>query len=146
MTPWAWVGIGMGVFALVAWGRRPGASRGAVAPTAGIARVAEGIAVAEGYPVPGSIAQRQHNPGNLKLPADGGRISTFATAADGWAALYRQLDLVRLGRSAYYSVQTTIEQMGRVWTATVSEQGAWSRTVAAYVGVPVTTPLGAVLG
>jgi hypothetical protein len=53
------------------------------------------IAQMEGYNTPGTIAQRNNNPGNLRsAPTEigsestvNGSYATFASAADGWAAL-----------------------------------------------------------
>jgi hypothetical protein len=108
--------------------------------------MANAIARAEGYFVPGSVAARAHNPGNLKL---GGTtingITVYTSADQGWHALYRQLALIRDDRSAFYAPGDTIARMGQVWTATVHEQGAWSANVAHGLGVPVTTTLGEVL-
>jgi hypothetical protein len=90
-----------------------------------LAELAEAIAEAEGYGVPGAIPTVRNNPGDLKI--GGGSITTFATAAEGWAALYRQLELIRDGGSAYYSPTMTLSAFSRVWTAT--EQGAWLANV-----------------
>jgi hypothetical protein len=108
---------------------------GAVA--GGIKLFARAIAYAEGFGVPNAIPTVRNNPGDLKLPRDGGAISTFPTVADGWDALYRQLQLIVSGRSSYYSIDMTIAAMGRVWTAT--EQQAWTSNVVSYLrehGVP----------
>lgn len=88
---------------------------------------ANAIAFAEGYGVPGAIPTVRNNPGDLKLPADGGQITSFATPADGWEALYRQLDLIRTDGSRYYASTMTIGQVARIWTAT--EQTAWTNNV-----------------
>jgi hypothetical protein len=88
---------------------------------------ANAIAFAEGFGVPGAIPTVRNNPGDLKLPADGGAITTFATPADGWEALYKQLDLIRTGASRYYQPTMTIDQVARVWTAT--EQSIWRNNV-----------------
>lgn len=115
-------------------------------PTSGILQMAEAIARAEGFYAPGpTIPKRCNNPGNLKRGDVGlgtvNGITIFRTAADGWDALYRQLDLIRRGSSAYYSPGMTIAEMGRKWTATTNEQTAWGNNVASALGVPVTTTL-----
>jgi hypothetical protein len=59
------------------------------------------IAKMEGYNVSGSIAQRNNNPGNLRSGVGqvgsentvSGTFATFATPADGWAALHNQIDI-----------------------------------------------------
>src|ERR1035437_499061 len=58
------------------------------------------IAQMEGWNVSGSIAQRNNNPGNLRSGVNqigsentvSGTFATFATPADGWAALQNQID------------------------------------------------------
>lgn len=88
---------------------------------------ANAIAHAEGYGVPGAIPTVRNNPGDLKLAGDA--ITTFATPADGWEALYRQLDRIQTGNTAYYQPTMTIGQVARVWTAT--EQTIWTNNVLA---------------
>jgi hypothetical protein len=95
------------------------------ATSPGVQVFAEAIAAAEGYGVPGAIPTVRNNPGDLKL--SGGVITTFATPSEGWAALYRQIELMRDGRSAYYSPTMTLADVSRVWTAT--EQSAWLSNV-----------------
>ncbi len=56
------------------------------------------IARQEGYSIPGSRAARNNNPGNLRASSlaigkDAGGFAIFASAADGWAALERQIAL-----------------------------------------------------
>lgn len=152
--------LSLGVIALVLWRRQsPTAtvttSEGFdLSPYGGetsyplpIVNAAQAIARAEGFYVPGSIPQRAHNPGNLKLgePSIAGGITVFDSDDLGWAALYRQLSLIVTGRSRYYSLSMSIADMGRIWTATVAEQGAWSQNVASALGVSVATPLSQVL-
>ncbi len=120
-----------------------------IARRAGPSALARAIARAEGFGVPGAIPTRANNPGDLKvggttIPPGGGGITVFATVADGWAALERQIDLITSGGSAHYSALTTIRQMGQKWTATAAEQLAWSNTVARSLGVPLDTPIGRV--
>jgi hypothetical protein len=119
--------IGLGILALVFL-----AARG------GLKLFAEAIAFAEGYGRPGAIPTVRNNPGDLKL--DGATITYFPTPAEGWAALYRQLQLIVSGASRYYSLDMTIADMGNVYTAT--ESSAWSLNVASYLrshGFPTAT-------
>jgi hypothetical protein len=103
------------------------------------------IARAEGFYVTGSIPQRAHNPGDLKVPnwtgpTLGSGISVFDSDDAGWNALYRQLYLILTGQSSHYNLDMTITDMAATWTATQSD--AWARNVAGYLGVdPATTPL-----
>ena len=112
-----------------------------------IRRFAGAIARQEGFYVNGSVPQRANNPGDLKLPntrtLPGTAITWFESADAGWNALYRQLMLILSGRSSYYNLDMTIDEMGRVWTAT--EQVPWSTNVAAHLGVSRQTPLWQVL-
>lgn len=110
---------------------------------------AEGIARAEGFYVPGSIPARANNPGDLKVAGrpvlPGTAITRFDSADQGWEALYRQLFLIVTNQSAHYDLSMSIAEMGRIWTATVAEQGSWASTVAARVGASVDAPLWAVM-
>jgi hypothetical protein len=111
-----------------------------------IQNFARAIARQEGFNVAGSIPQRANNPGNLKngvphLP--GTSITHYTSAGEGWAALHRQLYLILTGGSRYYTLDMSIEEMSRVWTAT--EQGPWARNVATFLGVQPSAPLWQVL-
>ncbi len=144
---------------IIVWLRRPVASvttdwtvdlstMGAPVPSSRVENVAKAIARAEGFYVSGSIPQRARNPGNLKRGAPtlpGTSITQYTTAGEGWSALYKQLTLIATGKSAYYNPATTIRAMGQTWTATKSEQLAWSTNVANVLGVGIDTPLGQVL-
>lgn len=61
-------------------------------------QLANAIAQFEGYWKPNSRAQRNNNPGNLRagpraIGKDSGGYAMYRTEADGWADLYRQIDL-----------------------------------------------------
>ncbi len=108
-------------------------------------RLADAIAWAEGFYVRGSRPERNHNPGNLTddfgFPTIGqdGPFPIFATAAAGWAALKRQIEMMFDGSSAYYDSGMTIAELGAVYTAT--QQTEWALNVATRLGVPTTTRL-----
>ncbi len=95
--------------------------------------LAEAIAHAEGFYVPGSIPALAHNPGDLvcawlpgpKMGAEG--IHIFENDATGWAALEHQLALIRAGKSREYQLGTTIGEMAAHWTRT--QQTAWALNV-----------------
>ncbi len=57
--------------------------------------LAEAIATFEGFFRSGSLAARNHNPGNLRswgnLPTSGG-YAVFPTLGAGWAALRQQIE------------------------------------------------------
>lgn len=112
-----------------------------------IVRLAQAIARQEGFYVAGSVPQRANNPGDLKVPGlptlPGTSITKFQSADEGWNALYKQIQLIVTGRSAYYTVNMTIDQMARVWTAT--EQQAWASNVAMFLGTTTQATLRQVL-
>lgn len=114
-----------------------------------IQQVAKAIAYAEGFYVQGSAPQRAHNPGALKVPGWKGAttgtegISVFASDAEGWQALYRQLALIVSGASGIYSLNMSIGDMAKRWTAT--DQSAWANNVSSELGVSTSTRLTEVL-
>lgn len=60
--------------------------------------LAQAIARFEGFYTAGSVAQRNHNPGNLRagpraISKDSRGYAIYASDADGWADLERQVDL-----------------------------------------------------
>jgi hypothetical protein len=121
---------------------------GPVTYPAPIKRFAEAIARAEGFYVAGSIPQRAHNPGDLKMPnwtgpTLGSGISVFQSDGAGWSALYRQLWIIVTGSSGNYYLDMSIEQMAAKWTAT--EQSAWARNVAGFLAVDPSVSLVSVL-
>lgn len=107
-----------------------------------IKTMAQAIARAEGFYVNGSIPQRAHNPGDLKVPGTTNTINgitVFDSDDAGWNALYKQLYLIVTGRSSYYNLDMSIDDMARTWTAT--EQNAWAANVAGALGVDRSTRL-----
>lgn len=110
-----------------------------VVTTGGILTMAQAIAHAEGFYVPGTVPNRANNPGDLKVPgwtgpvtgAEG--ISVFPSADEGWRRLYFQLDLIRTGRSRVYSPNMTLGAMAARWTDT--QQSAWLNNVLDYLVV-----------
>ena len=78
-------------------------------------RFAEAIAQAEGFGIPGAIPTVNHNPGDLKIP--GSRLvkghTFFTTDEAGWNALFRQIGLMRSGKSRVYKPDFTFEQVAR---------------------------------
>lgn len=120
------------------------------APTSSIVRMANAIAVAEGFGVEGAIPTRANNPGNLVIPGWTGatlgseRISVFGSATEGFQRLYFQLQIIKDGRSNVYTLNDTIETMGAKW-APLDTDGNWPRNVARQMSVPITTRLGELL-
>ena len=110
----------------------------------GFYALANAIASAEGYGRPGVIPTVRNNPGDLINSA--GQIQSFGTPAEGWDALYRQLDLIRTGGSRYYRRTMTMIEFANTWTAT--EQAAWLSNVLASLSaqgyvVPASMTIGA---
>lgn len=143
MNPYVLAGSAIVLFAL-------GRAGGGIA-TAGISRLAQAIAKAEGYGIPNAIPTRANNPGNLKagaptLPNSGG-ITQYPTPAAGWAALERQLSIIATGQSAHYTVSMTLAEMGAKWAPSGDNNivGAWARNVASALGVPLSTRLESIL-
>lgn len=109
-----------------------------------IQKLAQAIAKAEGFGVPGTVPTLAHNPGDLVIPGWEGPllgegISVFETDDEGWFKLYHQLALIVLGNSHIYNLDMNIEQMASKWTAT--QQEAWAQNVSRELGVSVYTTL-----
>jgi hypothetical protein len=104
---------------------------------AGIKRIAEAIAKAEGFGVPGAIPTIRHNPGNIRSLQAPYPIATYSSDAEGWAALYKQVGRMVAG-SALYPKGWTIEQVAQRYTGEARYMD-WARNVARELGVPTTT-------
>ncbi len=123
-----------------------------------IKSLALAIAHAEGYFTNGSVPQRAHNPGDIKVPnwtgprtGDEGipilasdTVDEPLERAGGWWHLYHQLWLIDQSKSHVYTLDMTIEQMGAKWTDTQADD--WARNVAGFLGVDVSTTLRQILG
>lgn len=97
--------------------------------------LANAIATAEGFFVSGTIPQVQNNPGDIET---GGVINTYPTAADGWNALYAQVQVMLYGGSAYYNPSMTIAEVGQIYA---NGDSNWANNVAASLGVTTDTTL-----
>lgn len=113
-----------------------------------VRRIAEAIAVAEGFAFPGApqtnpanIPNSRNNPGNLtdssKPVGSPQWIRTFATKEDGWAALYKQVEGMLKG-SSLYPKTWTIEQVAQRYTGEAAYRN-WSTIVARRLGVSPST-------
>lgn len=106
---------------------------------------AQGIAIAEGFYVDGSRAQRNHNPGNLTEDTTGngvdkdGMFIVYGSDADGWAALYRQVELILTNTSHIYNVDMTLREIAEHYTTT--DQLAWATNVAETLGISIDVPV-----
>jgi len=121
--------------------------------------IAQAIAKKEGFYVPGSIAARNNNPGNLRswgsTPIVSG-YAKFATVQDGWNALYSQIQ-TNIGRgltlNEFFAGQR--DDLGNVILGgysgyAPSKDGnqpiAYAAFVGSQVGIPVDVPLNALTG
>jgi hypothetical protein len=113
--------------------------------------LAQAIARAEGFFVPGSAPQRAHNPGALKTPGWSGPvtgsagINVYESDDQGWAALHSQLWRIATGESRFYTVNDSLDQMARTWTGSEREGAPWSRIVSTSLGVSSSATIGEVL-
>ena len=111
---------------------------------ADISKIADAIAVAEGYFVSGSRPRRNHNPGDLERDVTGKGVGSdgpyviYATPQDGREALEHQVRLI-FGGSHTYKSSMTIAEVARHYTATDPE--SWARNVAGHLGVSIDTRL-----
>ena len=102
-----------------------------------IGRIAAAIAKAEGVKDDNvtTLPERLNNPGDLKDSA--GNLRQFATMADGWAALRRQIALILNGESANFSPDWALISIAEKYTGG-DEAAAWASIVAGHLGVRVT--------
>lgn len=112
--------------------------------------VCNAIAKAEGYDQTSAAPFKLNNPGDLS-PGDehgfatsgpsefhgGSYVIHFATAGDGWQALYTKISNIVQGASNVYDVEWTWEQIGAKYAADAN----WARNVAANLGVDPTSTL-----
>lgn len=114
-------------------------------------KIAEAIARMEGYFQPGSLAQRNNNPGNLRSwgsrPIVGG-YAKFETPEEGWAALKQQIrrNIDRgLNLLEFFSGKPGV-YAGYSPAADRNDPVNYARFVARQAGIDVTTPLKDLLG
>jgi hypothetical protein len=111
-----------------------------------VQRIAQAIAVAEGFYVSGSRPQRNHNPGDMTADLIGkktgmdGQFVVYASDADGWNNLYMQISKWLDNSSANAGPDSTIGDISEFYTTT--DQTAWSSNVASQLGVSIDTPIG----
>ncbi len=99
-----------------------GTLHAAVAPSPRVVQFAHAIAQAEGFYVKGSIPNRCHNAGDLKgtkfpnqIGVCRGGHARFRTDADGWTALYRQIEKIQDGTSTKYTNRATFRQVAKTY-------------------------------
>jgi hypothetical protein len=108
--------------------------------------ISQAIATMEGWFKPGTIAQRNNNPGNLRmwgnLPVVDG-YAVFPTPDAGWAALNRQVDLnISRGLSLqeFFSGKAGVYG-GYAPAADANDPRGYAQYVAGQIGVDPTIPL-----
>lgn len=118
-----------------------------------VKRFADGIEIAEGYNVAGSLPNRLNNPGDLKDDITGTAIGTDAASglmiygsyADGRAALEHQVRLALTNQSHIYNAAMTLEEFAIHYVGTNLQEAAdWANNVAAAIGASIDTPIGQV--
>ncbi len=114
-----------------------------------VEQLGHAIAKAEGFGIPGTLPTRARNPGDMKLGDIGNGLlngkTIFATAQDGWIALFNQIRRIIAGNSRYYTVDDSFSQMAATWTGNDSPQ-SWANTVTAELRVSQSTTLRSFLG
>lgn len=110
-----------------------------------VSNMADAIAKAEGFGLPGAIPTLAHNPGDLVLGDIGfgtlgaEKITVCANDADGRNRLIHQVTIMLSGISSVYSTGDTIEDVASKWTR--SDPFAWARNVASYLRASTSTTL-----
>jgi hypothetical protein len=111
-----------------------------------VEKIAQAIAVAEGFYVSGSRPQRNHNPGDMTQDLVGlgvgrdGQFIVYANDQDGWACLYKQIGMWLDGSSSHADASFTISDISHFYTT--DNQTAWATNVANQLGVGLDTPIG----
>jgi hypothetical protein len=114
----------------------------------GVIRIAQAIAVAEGFYVAGSRPQRNHNPGDMTQDLIGKKVGTdgpfvvYGTDDDGWSNLYKQVEMWLGGSSSHANASSTISDLSTFYTTT--DQASWATNVANYLGVSIDTSIGSI--
>jgi hypothetical protein len=116
-------------------------------------KLAKAIATAEGFFQPGTLPNRIHNPGDMKLGDRGYGVehekTIYAKAdfnaslddrTDGASALRRQCDAMLMGGSHVYSPNDTFESLSIKWTGG-DNPGAWCKIVTDNLNVSPLTVL-----
>lgn len=117
-------------------------------------QLAQAIATMEGYYKPGSLAQRNNNPGNLRTWGSRPIVNGYAyfdTPEQGWAALRRQIE-INIGRGLnlqeFFGGQRDAQgnvipggYSGYAPAADKNNPSGYAAFVAKRVGVPVDQPL-----
>jgi len=114
-------------------------------------KLAQAIAFAEGFYIPGSRAARNHNPGDMTQDLIGrgvgmdGSFIIYQNDADGWANLYAQVSSWLNGSSAHADKSFSIADISQFYTTpgtTGQDQINWANNVASQLGVDPDTSIG----
>ena len=110
-------------------------------------KLAHAIAKAEGFGARNAKPTRLHNPGDIRalrgnaysgqIGVDRQGYAIFKTDRAGWSALEAQIDKIVAGVSRFYSVNSTLRQLGRGYATS----SIWARNVAKNLGVTPDTSL-----
>lgn len=101
-----------------------------------VKRISEAIARAEGFGVPGAIPTVRNNPGNIRdFKQTGAPVGTYSSPAEGWNALYRQVERMLAG-SSLYPKNWTLAQVAQRYTGEAAYMN-WANNVSRFLGVPV---------
>ena len=110
------------------------------------AAIAQGIAQYEGYNTPGTLAQRNNNPGNLRSgvgqSGTSGGYAVFPDASTGFAALENQIELnIARGLTLNQFFGGGGGYAGYAPSADNNNPSAYAAQVAAWLGIDANTPL-----
>lgn len=108
-------------------------------PSPAVVKIAEAIAIAEGFFVPDSIPNRYNNPGDIE---EAGTKVNYLTIQDGWNALYRQIEMMIDGRSHIYNPNMQWTTIGKLYTGEQTYMN-WVENVCRILQVSVTSTLAA---
>jgi len=117
-------------------------------PQAAAALLAEGIAIAEGYPNPAAVPWRARNPADLEHGDQGqGRIAAITIYPDhttGWThATQQALDMLT-GQSRFYKPTMSLQTIAPVYTG-ADNAPQWAATVATHCRILPTDPISKLL-
>ena len=141
---WLWIALGIGVILTLGAG---------VAVVTGldeiVNKMAEAIKSFEGWS-PGSRSYRNNNPGNLKFAGQAGAVgedeeghAIFASYAEGWSALQRQIRAAFTGISHVYGLTDTLYSFFAKYAEGNSTE--YAEYVAAQLGVSPDDNLASIL-
>jgi hypothetical protein len=111
-----------------------------------VSSIAQAIAQMEGYNSPGTLAQRNNNPGNLRSGAGqigtSGGFAVFPDAATGWAALDNQVQLnINRGLTLDQFFAGGNGYPGYAPSADANNPAQYASFVGSQVGISTTVPL-----